>query len=63
MIADALCVRGIEVVHILDTKHSVVHPMTSAARVVGGALSYAPAPRAPACVSRPHYGRALWTRA
>jgi len=34
MIADALCVRGIEVVHILDTKHSVVHPMTSAARVV-----------------------------
>ena len=41
MIADALCVRGIEVVHILDAKHSVVHPMTSAARVVGGALSYA----------------------
>jgi uncharacterized protein (DUF488 family) len=41
MIADALHVRGIEVVHILDTKHSVVHPMTSAARVVGGVLSYA----------------------
>jgi uncharacterized protein (DUF488 family) len=41
MIADALCVRGIEVVHILDAKHRVVHPMTSAARVVGGALSYA----------------------
>ena len=40
MIADALCVRGIEVVHILDAKHSVVHPMTSPARVVGGALSY-----------------------
>jgi hypothetical protein len=46
MIADALCVRGIEVVQILDTKHTVVYPMTSAARVVGGALSYAPAPRA-----------------
>lgn len=45
MIADALCVRGIEVVHILDAKHSVVHPMTSAARVVGGALSYAAAQR------------------
>jgi hypothetical protein len=30
MIADALCVRGI----------NVVHPMTSPARVVQGALSY-----------------------
>ena len=40
MIADALSVRGIEVVHILDAKHSVVHPMTSPARVVGGALTY-----------------------
>jgi uncharacterized protein (DUF488 family) len=45
MIADALCVSGIEVVHILDAKHSVVHPMTSPARVVGGALSYALADR------------------
>jgi uncharacterized protein (DUF488 family) len=41
MIADELRVRGIEVVHILDAKHSVMHPMTSAARVVGGVLSYA----------------------
>jgi uncharacterized protein (DUF488 family) len=40
MIADALCVRGIEVVHILDAKHSVVHPMTSPARIVAGRLSY-----------------------
>jgi uncharacterized protein (DUF488 family) len=40
MIADALSVRGIEVVHILDAKHSVVHPMTSPARVVGGTLIY-----------------------
>ena len=40
MIADALCVRGIEVVHILDAKHCVAHPMTSPARVVKGALSY-----------------------
>lgn len=40
MIADALSVRGIEVVHILDGKHNVVHPMTSPARVVGGALTY-----------------------
>jgi uncharacterized protein (DUF488 family) len=41
MIADALYVRGVEVVHILDATHSVVHPMTSPARVVGGVLSYA----------------------
>ena len=40
MIADALSVRDIEVVHILDAKHHVVHPMTSPARVVGGALTY-----------------------
>jgi uncharacterized protein (DUF488 family) len=45
MIADALCVRGLEVVHILDAKHSVVHPMTSPARIVEGALSYAVAER------------------
>ena len=45
MIADALCVRGIEVVHILDDKHNVVHPMTSPARIVRGALSYAAAKR------------------
>jgi uncharacterized protein (DUF488 family) len=45
MIADALCVRGIEVVHILDAKHSVVHPMTSPARIVGGVLSYTVAER------------------
>ena len=43
MIADALCVRGIEVVHILDAKHSMVHPMTAPARIVGGELTYAAA--------------------
>jgi uncharacterized protein (DUF488 family) len=41
MIADALRVRGIEVVHILDAKHTTAHPMTSPARIVGGALTYA----------------------
>jgi uncharacterized protein (DUF488 family) len=41
MIADALCVRSIEVTHILDAKHNVMHPMTSAAQVVEGVLSYA----------------------
>ncbi len=45
MIADALCVRGIEVVHILDAKHSVVHPMTAPARIVRGKLNYAAADR------------------
>ena len=40
MIADGLSVRGVKVVHILDAKHSVVHPMTSPARIVRGKLSY-----------------------
>lgn len=42
LIADVLCTRGIEVVHILDEQSSVRHPYTSAARVVDGRLSYAP---------------------
>ena len=42
LIADALCVRGIEVVHILDAKHTVVHPYTAPARIAHGRLSYAP---------------------
>jgi len=41
LIADALHVRGIEVVHILDAKHGTPHPMTQAARIVDGRLSYA----------------------
>lgn len=43
MIADALCVRGIEVVHILDAKHRMVHPMTAPARIVRGKLTYSAA--------------------
>jgi uncharacterized protein (DUF488 family) len=45
MIADALCVRGVKVMHILDAKKSVVHPMTSPARIIRGELSYAAADR------------------
>jgi uncharacterized protein (DUF488 family) len=41
MIADALCVRGVKVVHILDAKHSVIHPMTAPAQISGGVLTYA----------------------
>lgn len=41
LIADVLTVRGIEVVHILDARHAVVHPMTAPARVVQGELNYA----------------------
>ncbi len=41
LIADALCVRGIEVVHILDAKDTVAHSYTSPARIVQGRLSYA----------------------
>lgn len=40
LIADALRVRGIEVVHVLDARHGVVHPYTSPARIVEGRLSY-----------------------
>jgi uncharacterized protein (DUF488 family) len=43
LIADVLRARGIEVVHIFDETHSVVHPYTSAARIVRGHLSYMPA--------------------
>lgn len=43
LIADELCVRGIEVVHILDAKHTATHPYTAPARIVRGRLSYVPA--------------------
>jgi len=43
LIADVLKLHGIEVVHIIDAKHTTVHPYTSAARIVDGQLSYAPA--------------------
>ncbi len=43
LIADVLGIRGIEVVHILDARHTKEHPYTSAARIVEGRLSYAPA--------------------
>lgn len=40
LIADVLTLRGIEVVHILDSTHIKVHPYTSPARIVGGRLTY-----------------------
>lgn len=43
LIADRLKLRGIEVIHVLDASHTTVHPYTSAARIVQGQLSYAPA--------------------
>jgi uncharacterized protein (DUF488 family) len=43
IIADVLKLRGIEVIHIIDAVHSTVHPYTSAAHIVDGQLSYAPA--------------------
>ena len=41
LIADTLCFAGIEVQHILDAGHCLAHPLTSAARIVRGRLSYA----------------------
>jgi uncharacterized protein (DUF488 family) len=40
MIADALRARGFDVVHILDEKHSTLHPWTAPARIVEGRLTY-----------------------
>ena len=40
LISDYLKVRGIEVIHIVDANKTEPHPYTSAARMVGGALSY-----------------------
>ncbi len=40
MVADALCVAGVEVVHILGAKHTAAHPMTQPARIVDGELIY-----------------------
>ena len=40
LIADALCVRGVQVMHIIDARHETLHPMTSAASIVQGELSY-----------------------
>ena len=40
MIADALCVNGSQVLHIMGAKHCVTHPMTSPARIVDGKLTY-----------------------
>ena len=40
MVSDALVVRGIEVIHILDDKHTAEHPMTAPARILRGKLSY-----------------------
>jgi uncharacterized protein (DUF488 family) len=40
LIADALCVRGIDVLHVLAANHLERHPMTTPARVVDGVLTY-----------------------
>jgi len=41
LISDYLKARGVEVVHILDTKKIEPHSFTSAAQIVDGQLSYA----------------------
>jgi uncharacterized protein (DUF488 family) len=40
LISDYLKARGVEVLHILDSKKVEPHPFTSAARIVDGELSY-----------------------
>jgi uncharacterized protein (DUF488 family) len=41
LIADVLSMAGIEVLHMLDQRNCTAHPLTSAARIVRGRLSYA----------------------
>ena len=41
LISDALCARGIAVMHIADAQHATAHPLTAPARIVDGRLSYA----------------------
>ena len=41
LIADVLSTGGVEVLHILDERHCATHPLTSAAGIVRGRLSYA----------------------
>lgn len=41
LIADFLKASGVEVIHILDQKHTELHPYTAAARIIEGQLSYA----------------------
>jgi uncharacterized protein (DUF488 family) len=40
LIADVLSMAGIEVLHMLDHRNCTAHPLTSAARIVRGRLSY-----------------------
>jgi uncharacterized protein (DUF488 family) len=40
LIADFLKAQGVEMIHILDVKHTEIHPYTTAARIVNGQLSY-----------------------
>ena len=40
LVSDALRVQGIEVIHIHDATHTIVHPFTSPARVIEGRLTY-----------------------
>jgi hypothetical protein len=42
LIADVLCMRGVEVLHVQDEKNIARHPYTAPARKYRGRLTYAP---------------------
>jgi uncharacterized protein (DUF488 family) len=42
LVADVLCVSGINVLHIIDETHAPVHPYTAPARIYQGRLTYVP---------------------
>ncbi len=41
LICDVPKLRGVEVIHIIDARHSTLDPYTSASRIVDGRLNYA----------------------
>ena len=53
MISDALKLRGIEVIHIIDAKHHSEHPYTAPAHVVDGQLTYVEGVGEPLRTDRP----------
>lgn len=57
LIADALRVRGFEVLHIRDDSDPVAHPFTPAARIIDGRLDYSAAPPGASRQARTRHSR------
>src|SRR3984885_12686752 len=64
LIAGVLCVRGVEVVHIIDETRTMTHPYTSPARIFEGRLTYVPTEGCPlaqdSSVAFTRRARSMW---